>query len=242
MCLIRNFQECTIDMNIGEGDIERVSLIPGDIAIRQKSMTAFTFKDIKLVYANEKKKDRGIQMTLRIKRKIISEMMTTYFPSFLLLMITYATTFFKPFFFEAALSVNLTTMLVMTTIFMSKMESLPTADIRMIDFWLIICQMVPFAEVVLLTAKEYFREEEVQENETYERKEMSGKVIIPENHDEGNVHLQLEDGPRAAWANVALNWKKIKFLPALAVIGKIILNNLLLVLFVFLHFSSFCNT
>ena len=48
-------------------------------------------------------------MTIRIRRKILSEMMTTYFPSLLLMMITYATTHFKPFFFEAALSVNLTT-------------------------------------------------------------------------------------------------------------------------------------
>ena len=30
----------------------------------------------------------------------------------------------------------------------------------MIDIWLILCQMVPFAEVVLLTAMEYNREEE----------------------------------------------------------------------------------
>ena len=87
--------------------------------------------------------------------------MTTYFPSLLLIAITYATTFFKPFFFEAALSVNLTTMLVMTTIFISKMESLPpTSDIKMIDIWLIICQLVPFSEVVLLTAIEYVREED----------------------------------------------------------------------------------
>ena len=85
-------------------------------------------------------------------------MMTTYFPSLLLMMITYATTFFKPFFFEAALSVNLTTMLVMTTIFISKMEGLPpTSDSKMIDIWLIICQLVPFSEVVLLTAIEYLR-------------------------------------------------------------------------------------
>ena len=107
-------------MNVGDEDLKRVTLVPGGINIRQKSMTAFTFKDVKLVYANEKK--RGIQMKLRIKRKITSEMLTTYFPSFLLLMITYATTFFKPSFFEAALSVNLTTMLVMTTIFMSKIS------------------------------------------------------------------------------------------------------------------------
>merc|ERR1719222_948078 len=41
---------------------------------------------------------------------------------------------------------------------MSKMESLPpTSDIKMIDLWLVFCQMIPFAEVVLLTAMEYQR-------------------------------------------------------------------------------------
>merc|ERR1712004_231331 len=99
-----------------------------------------------------------LKMTMVLKRKIISELMTTYFPTFLLTAITFATTFFKPFFFEAALSVNLTAMLVMTTIFMSKMESLPpTSDIKMIDIWLILCQIYPFVEVVLLTAMEYQR-------------------------------------------------------------------------------------
>merc|ERR1711978_78701 len=101
---------------------------------------------------------QGLSMTVVMKRKITSEMMTTYFPSLLLTAITFATTFFKPFFFEAALSVNLTTMLVMTTIFISKMEGLPpTSDIRMIDIWLVLCQMVPFAEVILLTAMEHHR-------------------------------------------------------------------------------------
>ena len=104
--------------------------------------------------------------------------MTTYFPSLLLIAITFATTFFKPFFFEAALSVNLTTMLVMTTIFISKMESLPpTADIRMIDVWLILAQLLPFIEVVLLTAMEFFRETEIigKEKEMFknQEKEMS---------------------------------------------------------------------
>ena len=46
----------------------------------------------------------------------------------------------------------------MTTIFISKMEGLPpTSDIKMIDLWLVFCQMIPFAEVVLLTAMEYQR-------------------------------------------------------------------------------------
>ena len=102
----------------------------------------------------------GLRLVVVMKRKIISEIMTTYLPSTLLVAITFATTFFKPFFFEAALSVNLTTMLVMTTIFISKMEGLPaTSDIKMIDIWLVLCQMVPFAEVMLLTAMEYNRED-----------------------------------------------------------------------------------
>merc|ERR1712020_447798 len=106
----------------------------------------------------------GLRVLIVMKRKFVSEIMTTYFPSFLLLAITFATTFFKPFFFEAALSVNLTTMLVMTTIFISKMEGLPpTSDIKMIDIWLVLCQMVPFAQVVLLTAMEYLREDEDKE-------------------------------------------------------------------------------
>ena len=110
-----------------------------------------------------------------MKRKITSEMMTTYFPSFLLMMITYATTFFKPFFFEAALSVNLTTMLVMTTIFISKMEGLPpTSDIKMIDIWLVLCQMVPFAEVLLLTAMEYNREDKKKKKKEKGKKRKRG--------------------------------------------------------------------
>ena len=80
-------------------------------------------------------------------------------------MITYATTYFKPFFFEAALSVNLTTMLVMTTIFISKMEGLPpTSATKMIDYWLILCQLVPFIQVVLVTALEFLRDDVLVHN------------------------------------------------------------------------------
>ena len=58
---------------------------------------------------------------------------------------------------------NLTTMLVMTTIFISKMESLPaTSYMKMIDIWLILCQLAPFAQVVLITAMEYLRKDEFE--------------------------------------------------------------------------------
>ena len=40
----------------------------------------------------------------------------------------------------------------------------------MIDYWLILCQLVPFAQVVLITAKEYLREEEQKGNHVLEMK------------------------------------------------------------------------
>ena len=148
-------------MAMGSMDRETVRLIPDQLNMSQKvDMPIFRIVEWSLQTKSFEGGGSGVSMIITMKRKIISEMMTTYFPSLLLTAITFATTFFKPFFFEAALSVNLTTMLVMTTIFISKMEGLPpTSDIKMIDIWLIICQMVPFAEVVLLTAMEYNRED-----------------------------------------------------------------------------------
>ena len=125
----------------------------------ERETNMFSLTDLTLEYGGSKE-DR-VEMKVKLKRKIKGEMLITYFPTILLTAISFATSFFKPFFFEAALSVNLTTMLVLTTIFISKMEGLPpTSDTKMIDIWLIICQLVPFAEVVLLTAIEYVREDE----------------------------------------------------------------------------------
>merc|ERR1719369_1127715 len=83
----------------------------------------------------------GVRMVVVFKRRITNELLTTYLPSLLLILTTYATTFFKPFYFEAAVTVNLTTMLVMTTIFISVMDKLPsTAYVKMVDVWNIFAQ------------------------------------------------------------------------------------------------------
>ena len=127
-------------MAMGSLDSTTVTLMPGKMKMSHRlDMVLFRNIDWNLGKATFEDGKHGIRMSIVMKRKITSEMMTTYFPSLLLTAITFATTFFKPFFFEAALSVNLTTMLVMTTIFISKMESLPpTSATKMIDYWLIL--------------------------------------------------------------------------------------------------------
>ena len=100
-------------MNVRSLDLETVMLNPMELVMEQEEeMTIFHIIDKQLVYRNISRPQDGVFMFIVLKRKITSEMMTTYFPTIMLTAITFATTFFKPYFFEAALTVNLTTMLV----------------------------------------------------------------------------------------------------------------------------------
>ena len=98
------------------------------------------------------------------KRRINNAALTIYLPTILILTIVYATNFFKDFFFEAVVTVNLTALLVLTTLFISVSQSLPpTAYVKMIDIWLIFTQMIPFMEVLLHTWMDSHRVSEDRE-------------------------------------------------------------------------------
>ena len=204
-------------MKVQRLDRATVSLQPKDLRMEQPAnMNLFVITHSALISAKTTDGEQRVSMKIVFKRKIMSEMMTTYFPSALLMMITFATTFFKPFFFEAALSVNLTTMLVMTTIFISKMEGLPpTSATKMIDYFLILCQLVPFAEVVLLTAIEYQREDK---DENGEPDDVKGTELeahgLPQAEEEHDAEEPAPEVCMEAWKapkneNVCLDLKMI---------------------------------
>ena len=210
-------------MAVGSMDKETVNLVPGLLEMNQTvDMPIFQIIGWKLNDNNLSKEKQGISMMIVMKRKIISEMMTTYFPTLLLTAITFATTFFKPFFFEAALSVNLTTMLVMTTIFMSKMESLPpTSDIKMIDIWLILCQIYPFVEVVLLTAMEYQRAERTEKRK---KKKKRGKGKSSVDIARSISIVDANESPKTRWevfAGFVSRWRA----PGLNTVGKLLASS-----------------
>ena len=121
-----------------------------DLLPEDNDLTMFTIQNLNLV-----KRKELVIMTIVLKRKVAMELLTTYLPTILLLLITFVTIFFDKDLFGDAIAVNLTIMLVMTTIFTSKIEELPpTSDMKMIDIWLIFCLVVPFLEVILRTAIE----------------------------------------------------------------------------------------
>ena len=122
------------------------------LSFDDKDLTMFTITNLTL---SEKQFGNMVYMALKLKRKVTTELLTTYLPTTLLLLITFVSTFFDKDLFGDVIAVNLTIMLVMTTIFTSKIEELPpTSDVKIIDLWLIFCLIVPFLEVILRTALE----------------------------------------------------------------------------------------
>ena len=120
------------------------------MTLEDRDLTMFTIQNLTL-----SENANMVIMALKLKRKVATELLTTYLPTILLLLITFVTIFFDKDLFGDAIAVNLTIMLVMTTIFTSKIEELPpTSDMKMIDIWLIFCLVVPFLEVILRTAIE----------------------------------------------------------------------------------------
>ena len=76
-------------MAVGSLDKETVNLFPGNLTMSQDAnMAIFHVDDWKLVRKQIGEDKRGISMVVVMKRKITSEMMTTYFPTLLLKAIT----------------------------------------------------------------------------------------------------------------------------------------------------------
>ena len=67
------------------------------------TLTMYVITKWTLEYQKEENPEEGIQMMIILKRRIINELLTSYLPSVLLILISYSTTFFRPFYFEVQL-------------------------------------------------------------------------------------------------------------------------------------------
>ena len=99
----------------------------------------------------------------------------------------------------------------------------PTSATKMIDFWLILCQLVPFAQVVLLTTSELLREDE---QERVLEKETSQETKNINDNPKARTHFKIEyEGKAKEQCTSMLNeTSEASHLKMLAVIGEY--NNL----------------
>ena len=127
----------------------------------------YVVNDVDFVEANVQKNntgDRVVRVNVVLGRKILNEVLLTYLPTMLIMVIIYITSFFKPFYFEATVTVNLTAMLVLTTMFISTSNGLPkTSYVKMIDIWFIFALSLTLLEVIITAVLEYLMDDHSSE-------------------------------------------------------------------------------
>ena len=94
-------------------------------------------------------------------RRLLSIILTVFAPTVILNIVGHSSNYFKEFFFEAVISLNVTVMLVLTTMFISVSENLPkTAYIKMIDIWLLFNLIKPFNDILVTTYIDFLKVDE----------------------------------------------------------------------------------
>ena len=153
-------QNCTIELEAEGNSGLFIDLLSDELAyLGPKELSQYFVKGTSLHHDKER-----VWAEIILGRRLLSTILTVYVPTFLLNLISYATNFFKDFFFEAVVTVNLTAMLVLTTMFISVSTSLPTTSyIKMVDIWLIFNLLIPFFVVLLHTFMDTLRDDEERE-------------------------------------------------------------------------------
>ena len=157
-----DIQVCTLDLVIDGNTAKFIDLLPGSLAYSGSTDLAQYYVMNYQIYSTTMKGKRGVQVSLTLGRRLLGTVLTVYVPTVLLNIIGHSTNYFKDFFFEAVVTINLTCMLVLVTLFISVSDSLPkTSYIKMVDFWLIFNLTLPFAEVLLHTYMESLNEDDI---------------------------------------------------------------------------------
>ena len=82
----------------------------------------------------------GLVYTAELRRNILSILLVTYLPTLLMNLINQATNYISsPEKYELIITVNITCMMVLTSVYLSVSSSLPTtADIKPVEWWLLL--------------------------------------------------------------------------------------------------------
>ena len=174
-------QTCYMKFMLEEEIDSFVDLLPGtQDYLGPKELTQYFVKRSSIERYNMMGK-RGVRISVTLGRRLLGVFLTVYFPTVLLNLIGHSTNFFKLFFFEAVVTVNLTCMLVLTTMFINVSNNLPkTSYIKMMDIWLIFNLLLPFMEVLLHTYIDYLRNDDDREINHH------GTTVKPDKDDSEN--------------------------------------------------------
>ena len=146
-------QKCSMNFVVDKGSRDFVALLAHDLEYSGPlDLTQYFIK--KKVFLN-RIDDKGLEIVnvdIYLGRRLLSIILTVFAPTVILNIVGHSSNYFKEFFFEAVISLNVTAMLVLTTMFINVSNNLPkTAYIKMIDIWLLFNLIKPFNDILVTT-------------------------------------------------------------------------------------------
>ena len=109
-------QKCGMHFILGFASRSFVSLKAGDLEfVGPRELSQYFVRKVTIKEHLHGKMFDGVRVDVVLGRRILSNILTVYVPTILLNLMGHVTVYFKPFFFEAIITVNLTVMLVLTT-------------------------------------------------------------------------------------------------------------------------------
>ena len=145
-------QKCSMNFVLEKGSRDFVDLLAHDLEYSGPlDLTQYFIK--KKVFLKLDEKGMGIlHVDIYLGRRLLSIILTVFAPTVILNIVGHSSNYFKEFFFEAVISLNVTAMLVLTTMFINVSNNLPkTAYIKMIDIWLLFNLIKPFNDILVTT-------------------------------------------------------------------------------------------
>ena len=146
-------QKCSMDFVVEEGSQEFVSLVAHDLEYSGPlDLTQYFIKKKAFLDQIDEKGVKILHVDIYLGRRLLSIILTVFAPTVILNIVGHSSNYFKEFFFEAVISLNVTAMLVLTTMFINVSNNLPkTAYIKMIDIWLLFNLIKPFNDILVTT-------------------------------------------------------------------------------------------
>ena len=158
-------QVCSLVISVSEDLNDFITLSSnGQAYLGPVELTQYFVRNTEVVTSILQNGHQAVAGRITLGRRLLGTILTVFFPTVLMNVVGHAANYFKPFFFEAVISINLTVMLVLMTMFISVSQQLPkTSYIKMIDIWLIFNLLLPFMEVLLHTYMDYLRNDDDRE-------------------------------------------------------------------------------
>ena len=146
-----DIEHCSVEFYISGHNKKLARLIPckiinpGPATVGQYDVVRWRFEESEQLSAGKK----GVKMTVDLGRNIVSIIMVTFLPTVLMNLVNQATNYIDDN-FDLLITVNITCMMVLASVYVSVSNSLPvTAAIKNIEIWLIFNLAYPVMVILI---------------------------------------------------------------------------------------------